>query len=166
MPDSVILGIDPGLYGAVAAIGLDGCALWAVPLPTIGRKRREIDVAALARLVRQQRVGLAVVESVASRPGQGVVGVFSFGRTLGRIEGMLATLLIPVELVTPQRWKGEVLAGTAKDKAAAIVYARKRFPTVELVPRGCRVPHHGIAEALCMAEYGQRLVVGESEGAA
>lgn len=176
MPDhhSVVVGIDPGLDGGVAALFLDGRALWAVPMPVLAGKRRELDAARLFDRLRPicpdlrgvRLVRLAVVERVASRPGQGVAGVFSFGRTVGRIEGVLAALGIPVEQPTPQRWKAEVLAGTAKDKAAAIAYAARRFPGINLVPEGKRVAHDGIAEALALAEFGRRLLSGESEGAA
>ena len=32
---------------------------------------------------------------------------------------------------------------------------RRAFPGVSLVPPGCRVPHDGLAGALCLLEYGR-----------
>jgi crossover junction endodeoxyribonuclease RuvC len=72
--------------------------------------------------------------------------------------GLAAGLSIPVELATPQRWKGVVLHGSAKDKDAAISWCRRAFPDVALVPPGCRKPHDGMADALCLLEYGRRVL--------
>ncbi len=70
-------------------------------------------------------------------------------------------LRIPHLAVTPQAWKKAVLAGTARDKAAAIAFATRRFPGVPLLatPRS-RTPHDGVADAVCLAEYARRLVAG------
>jgi hypothetical protein len=164
------------LDGAIAALYLDGRLLDVLPLPVLRHKsgRRELDPVLLAGQIRwlQSRIPLAppprlaVVEAVGARPGQGVVSMFGFGRTLGAIEGVLAAMSIPVERPTPQRWKKAILDGTKKDKTAAIAYVRRRFPGAELVPKGKRTPHDGMAESLCLAEYGRRLLAGESDGAA
>ncbi len=67
-------------------------------------------------------------------PGQGVSSTFKFGQGYGSILGIAAALSIPTELVTPQAWKKVVLAGTAKDKDAAVGYCRRAFPNVSLLP--------------------------------
>ena len=62
-------------------------------------------------------------------------------------------------------WKKTVLAGTAKDKDAAIEYCRRAFPQVSLLPGPrCRKPHDGMADALCLLEYGRRVLVGQILG--
>jgi crossover junction endodeoxyribonuclease RuvC len=82
-----------------------------------------------------------------------------------------------LELVTPQAWKKVVLPGLIPAKAklppdataaqkkaasaankkagkdAAIGWCRRAYPSVSLIPEGCRVPHDGIADSLCIAEY-------------
>jgi hypothetical protein len=63
---------------------------------------------------------------------------------------------IPIELVTPQAWKKLILAGTPKDKDASIAYCRRAFPNVPLIPLRYRVPHDGIADSLCLLQYGLR----------
>lgn len=161
-----VLGIDVGLDGALACLALDGRALAAIPMPVIG-KPRAVCALTLSRWIAGwiadgPRLQLAVVERVHSFPGQGVKGVFSFGMSFGIVLGVLHTFRIPLELVTPRRWKSEVLAGTAKDKPAALAYAARRFPSVALVPPGKRTPHDGLADALCLAEFARRLAVGES----
>lgn len=154
-----ILAIDPGKSGGIAWIKND--RVNAVPMPLAGK---DIDYSRLASLIKEIEPMWIVLEKVASRPGQGVVSVFSFGTGYGAVLGIAAALGIPVELPTPQRWKGKVLHGTAKDKAAAISYCARFFPTVSLVPPRCRNAHDGMADALCLLEYGRRELSGSPIG--
>ena len=114
---------------------------------------------------RPARFDLAIIEAVSAAPMagrvQGTTSMFSFGRGLGLWEGILAALAIPHLLVTPQVWKRAVLAGTSKDKPASIAFAQGLFPGVSPLPTPrCRVPHDGLADALCPAEHGRRLRAG------
>jgi hypothetical protein len=151
-----VIGIDPGLSGGIAAI-INGVP-YAWPMPVAGK---ELDLAAIRDLIRSSGPGLAVVEKVGSMPGQGLSSTFKFGMGYGAIQGILTAMDIPIELVTPQRWKGRVLAGTKKDKDAAVAYCRRAFPTVPLVLPRCRKAHDGMADALCLAEMGRREFLGQ-----
>jgi crossover junction endodeoxyribonuclease RuvC len=161
-----ILGIDPGLDGAVAWILPGRAEARVVPtLPASKAGRRRFDVAGMVALLKAHPVDLAILEAVSAAPVagrvQGTTSMFGFGRGLGTWEGILAALAIPHMAVTPQIWKKAVLAGTARDKPAAIAFAQGLFPGVSLLPTPrCRVPHDGLAEALCLAEYGRRLLAG------
>ena len=147
----IYVGIDPGLKGGVALHC--GNHVEAFPIPVVDGY---VDVATLADEFRKYDDMLAIVEKVGAMPGQGVVSMFNFGRCYGTLIGLCIALGIKVELVTPQKWKGEVLAGTTKDKEAAIAYCRRVYPEVKLIQPRCRVPHDGMADALCLAEYGRR----------
>ncbi|AFY60102.1 holliday junction resolvasome, endonuclease subunit [Synechococcus sp. PCC 6312] len=134
----------------------------AKPLPIGGK---DLDLATLADWLKSASPGLLVIEKVHSMPGQGVSSTFKFGQGYGAILGIAAALSIPTELVTPQAWKKTVLAGTAKDKDAAIDYCRRMFPQVSLLPGPrCRKPHDGLADSLCILEYGRRVLVGQLSG--
>lgn len=146
-----ILAIDPGKAGAIAY--QSGLGIVAHPLPLAGK---ELDLAAIAKEIYVAAPSLIVIEKVGAMPGNGGVSMFTFGKGYGALLGIAAAYAIPVELVTPQAWKAAILAGTAKDKDAAIAYCRRVFPAVPLVPKGCRKPHDGIADALCLLEYGRR----------
>ena len=89
-------------------------------------------------------------------PGQGVTSCFSFGQNFGFILGLLRALVIPFELVRPQKWKKEF--SCTSDKNTSIEVAKRLFPGVDLrrTPK-CQKPHDGICEALLMAEYARRL---------
>jgi len=155
-----IYGVDPGLSGGVAAIEITDrdATAWAQPMPLSGRR---VDWKTLAGLMTPQGLGsppsLIVLEKCSAMPGQGVCSMFKFG---GACEGVVATALAlghSVVEVTPQKWKAEILSGTKRDKEAAIEYCRLRWPGLSLIPKGCRKPRDGMADALCLAEYGRRI---------
>ncbi len=144
----IVVGIDPGKKGALVRI--TDVTQEALVMPLIGK---EIDSFAISQWLKEQRPDLVVMEKVGARPNQGVVSMFNFGDGYGKVKGVLETLAIPYQLVTPQAWKKVVLSGTAKDKDAAIQYVANRYPDLELIPPRCRKPHDGIADATCLAEY-------------
>lgn len=155
----IIIGIDPGKSGGIASINAAGQASGDV-MPIIGK---DIDGHALAGMLTAAAPDLVIIEKVGAMPKQGVTSTFTFGTGYGRLLGVCEALGIPYRLVTPQAWKKTVLAGTAKDKDAAIAFVRRAFPMIDLTPGRKRVPHDGIADAACLAEYGRQLM---SKGAA
>lgn len=142
------IGIDPGASGAVAIITADMSLVEAWPG----------DPVAAADLLRgwaaQFRIQLAALERVASRPGQGVASVFSFGTNDGTWQGILAALSIPYTMPTPQtRQKGLIVNSDGPDpKNRALAVARRLFPTVDLH----RKSDHGKADALLLALHARR----------
>jgi crossover junction endodeoxyribonuclease RuvC len=153
------MGIDPGLDGAVAVILPDGVEVHITPTITApkGRNRR-FDTPGMLVLLERRPIVLAVIEAVGPMPKQGLVSTFRFGMGFGTWLGMLAALRIPHLAVAPQTWKKSILAGTTKDKGAAIQWAQRRFPRVSLLASTrSKVPHDGLADALAMAEFARRL---------
>lgn len=149
-----VLGIDPGLGGALALLSSESGFVAACPMPLVGG---ELDYPAIADFLRDFDPDLVVMERVHSHPKQGVASTFKFGEGFGGIRGVCGALGFRLELALPTTWKAAVLAGTAKDKAAAVAYVRRAFPDAPLfVSARSRVPHTGIADALCLAAYGLR----------
>lgn len=158
---SLALGIDPGLRGGLAALDPTGQVIGTWPMPLAGG---EVHAAGLADLLRSLRcldthqdIGGVCLEKVSAMPKQGVASTFRFGTGWGMVRGVCAALAIPVVLVPPTVWKKRVLLGFPHDKAGAVQFCANRWPTAELVLPGCRTPHDGIADALCLAEYGRLL---------
>lgn len=84
----------------------------------------------VADILAKTHASHAFVELVGARPGEGPAGAFSFGKSLGTIEGVLATLSIPQTLITPAVWKrivGVPPGKEAKDRARA--EAIRRWPS-------------------------------------
>jgi crossover junction endodeoxyribonuclease RuvC len=150
------IGIDPGLKGGIAWIE-NGGGTNAIPMQTAGG---EIDCGWLAaQLDEISGPGghcRVAIEKVGAMPGQGVTSMMTFGTGYGMIRGVCAALGLPVVLVTPQRWKKEVLAGLPHDKEGAIRYCASRWPGLSLVLPRCRVPHDGMADSLAIAAWMER----------
>lgn len=121
-----------------------------------GTVKRRVDSAGLAAIVREWRAQLgpdselAVIERVASMPGQGVSSVFSLGHTAGAIEGVLLAMGCPVEFVAPATWKRAM--GLGRDKADSRAKASLAYP--EHAGRWIRKSDHNRAEAVMLAHYG------------
>jgi crossover junction endodeoxyribonuclease RuvC len=151
------IGIDPGLSGAVAVLTADGTleALYDTPTLTLATsrgRRQEYDVPGLVALLgpyRGAQVHVAIEEAQAM-PGQGVRSMFTCGVGFGVWLGVLAALQLPHSRVRPFVWKRAL--GLSKDKEQARLRAQQLFPQADLRLR----KHHGRAEALLLARYGQR----------
>jgi crossover junction endodeoxyribonuclease RuvC len=146
----MILGIDPGLDGGLAII--DGSAielLETIPTQTKGGFiKRQVDAQKLSNILRVYPDLVCYLEGVASRPGQGVASVFSFGDTYGAIRGVLGALNIPVYTVSPSKWKKALDVSSKEDSLKA---SKDLFPSVQFKKKD-----HNIAEALLIAYYGQK----------
>ena len=91
-------------------------------------------------------------------PKQGVASSFKFGDGFGSLKGLCVGLGLPFILVTPQRWKKMILAGYdwKGNKDMSIVWVKQRYPHISLRPtERSRVDSHGLADAVCLAEYGK-----------
>jgi crossover junction endodeoxyribonuclease RuvC len=154
----MIVGIDPGLSGALFFLDPDHPSTGeAVDLPVHvltrgGKKKRELDIAGLIGILAARRLTHAFIEQVSSMPGQGVSGVFAFGKCYGVILGVIASHDVPLTLVPPTRWKREM--HVSRDKDGARARASQLLP--EAASQWPRVGHHGRAEAALLALYGAR----------
>lgn len=141
------VGFDPGKTGAMACVGDYEAAM---KMPITGN---DIDCRVIKDFLGFYSPKLIVIEKVSARPGQGVVSMFSFGKSYGTLIGIVDALGLPYILVTPQTWKKTVLVGTKKDKNDAIDFVRRRYPDIPLIPPRGTKPHDGIADATCMAHF-------------
>jgi crossover junction endodeoxyribonuclease RuvC len=92
----------------------------------------------------------AFVEKVFAMAGQGVTSVFSFGRSLGVVEGVLTTMKIKTTLITPQTWQKRMAVTGGKDGSRA--RAMELFP--EQAQMFKRVKDDGRADAALIAAFG------------
>jgi crossover junction endodeoxyribonuclease RuvC len=149
----IYIGVDPGAKGGYAVIAKTetGQAVFAYPWDD------SFFAMEMASLMQMKEHGIvAAVEKVGARPGQGTVSMFNFGKSAGYIEGVLAALGIPYQLVPPNKWKKE-FSLIGQDKQASIVTCRKLFPKLDLKrTERCRTDSDGKAEATLLAEYARR----------
>ena len=150
-----ILGIDPGASGGLAFFNMERGLLDVFDMPTVevkrgGKNKREVSPAMLKTIIGARNVECAFVEKVGAMPGQGVSSMFQFGRSVGMIEGVLATLDIPTSYVTPQKWQKEVGARGGKDAGRA--RAAELFPAY--AANFSRKKDDGRADASLIAWFG------------
>jgi crossover junction endodeoxyribonuclease RuvC len=164
----MILGIDPGIGGGIAALTPEAAAVLDVPTlvrEVNGKSKRRIDPAGLARVLSglDLRGALAFVERAQATPQMGVSSAFGYGEAFGLVVGVLAHAGVEMRFVAPGKWKrdmGLVVKGNrsigeeghAYDKEPALELARKLYPQLraELI----RAKDNGRADALLIAHWG------------
>lgn len=117
---AVILAIDPGASGALAFFNPASGMLDVEDMPTLevnrgNKMKREISPQMLAGIIASRKPDRAIIELVGAMPGQGVTSMFAFGKSYGICIGICAGLQIPIEHVTPAKWKKSVGAREGKD---------------------------------------------------
>jgi crossover junction endodeoxyribonuclease RuvC len=152
----VYLGIDPGLSGALAVLDKDGEIIDIFDMPTLevisgtSKKQRVNPHGIVSELGLFKDVSIqAIIEQVNAMPGQGVTSMFSFGRSLGILEGVLAGIQIPYTLVTPAVWKRKMQVNSSKDGAREL--AMRTWPSKADLFK--RKKDDGRAEAALLALY-------------
>jgi crossover junction endodeoxyribonuclease RuvC len=150
------VGIDPGVSGAVAVF-VKGDLTAVVDMPTFNKKvgkknRREINCTRLMRLLAEVGPHLAYLENVHAMPGQGVTSMFSFGRSLGRIEGVLGALEVDIVYTEPRVWTNKM---GVRDKEHAREIAAGLWPTFADTFLNCsKAKGSGRADAALIGLYG------------
>ena len=149
----IVIGIDPGITGAIAAIDSHGHSeVFDIPVMANGKGKSKVknhvNAAGLAKLLSGYGADIVYLERISSMPGQGVASMFSMGDTFGCIRGVCAAIGLPVEIITPQSWKKHYRLGSDKE----IVRAK----AIELYPEAplSRKKDHNRAEAILIARYG------------
>jgi crossover junction endodeoxyribonuclease RuvC len=151
------IGIDPGLSGAIAIISTESLKIFDMPTMTVernGKAKRQVSASELAEMLYlySGRDCHVYVEKVSAMAGQGVTSVFSFGRSFGMIEGILAAFKLPVTYVAPATWVKAVGRGQGKDASRA--RAMELFPSDQ--DQFKRVKDDGRADAALIAYWGSR----------
>ena len=144
------IGIDPGQKGGIAILDDSGVCIAYTAMPETPRQIWQWIVDAMPH-----RRGQIVIERAQPMPKQGVVSVFTYGCHFGQFEMLAIALSLPYIEVRPQVWKKHI--GVSADKYTSILMCERLHPEVNLVRKGCRKPHDGIAEAVLIGDYGRSL---------
>lgn len=138
----VIIGIDPGIKGAIGVLSLDTHELVdLIDMPTkqvllkSGKKRTAVDALQLAAFIKkyvsETNLCKVVIEQVGTRPGEGAVGAFSFGTSFGVLVGVFGGFGIEPTMIMPATWKKAMgLTGLSKEETTAI--AHETYPMATL----------------------------------
>lgn len=139
----IYIGIDPGKGGGIA---------WVTPIRSMAVTNMPDTHADLLDLLRDINSGdepcKAVLERVASRPGQSSVATFTFGEHFGSLRMALTAAGIPYDMVTPQTWQKSMSCLSGGDKNVTKRRAQELFPAIKVT--------HANADALLIAEFAMR----------
>jgi hypothetical protein len=175
--EMIIIGMDPGVTGAFAALNTHCGAVEFLDMPTFqvksGKKNKsEYDARAIADWLNSQsadRMVHAVIEKQQAMPpelrgqrqGNVSTGMVMYG--YGILIGVLSAVGIPFDRVAARSWKAKILKDLPSGKDSSIICAKQMFPIA--ADRLARKKDHGRAEALLIAAYGQRyLGIGSGGG--
>ena len=148
----MILGIDPGASGALAVLEGDSIDVYDTP-----HHSGIVSPTAIGAWLRYHPVLISDntvcwIEDVHSMPRQGVASAFKFGRAFGTVIGVVGGAGIPINYVTPGKWKRAL--GLSSDKTACRRRAQELWP--QQAHLFARVKDDGRAEAALIALYGSR----------
>lgn len=158
-----ILGIDPGKDGALVLLRgrevlaavrtseLIGSAKWQAAHPLATGWLRSAHAA--------HRIDLAVLELFAGRSGRkGAAGsMLTIGVGWGLWLGAVSALGIPVRTPASASWTADLFRGVAGEgKERAVSLAMQEVPDLDLTPGRARKPHDGLADAACLALWGEK----------
>lgn len=168
----IVLGVDPGLTGAIAAVHSERGLLACADLPVCanglatGSMLRWLDVAGLEDLLHSwsrqhdfapEYVCAAIERPIAMPrlPSQTIAAQFD---TFGAIRGVLIGQVSEprVAFVSPNEWKRRY--GLHAEKADSRACALRLFPTAQLE----RKKDHNRAEAILIAHFHLRTVHGST----
>lgn len=149
-----IVGIDPGLGGALALL-VDAKLADVADMPVYNKR-------ANGKLIGDMLQGWApdyvVIEDVHSMPKQGVASSFLFGMNTGIVIGAVQATGIPMIKISSGRWKVQMgLRGKPKDASRGL--AMELWP--DFADRFKLRKHDGRAEAALIARwYCHQLILG------
>ena len=148
-----VVGIDPGLYGAIAVVGDNHAQVFDMPLMSkgSGAVQNEVNPAAVHRILtdidEEWKIDIVGIEQVSGMPGQGAAGTFSLGDSYGVVRSVAACLGLPMERIHAAKWKRAL--GLDRDKEKSRAMAIRLFPKIDLHLK----KHADRAEALLIAHY-------------
>ena len=153
MKEKVVIGIDPGLSGGIAVLGMGGDVLDVVCMPQTMQDLLEYlrgygDYDAVCYM---ESVGFGI-------PGQSSSATAKFARHCGHLEMALMALYIPANTVTPQKWMKSYQLGHSSTKTEW--KNRLKGKAQQLFPSFGKKVTLKVCDALLLAEYGRRRELG------
>lgn len=145
---TIIIGVDPGVSGAIAEMYHDGVC-WRVKCHDMPKDAPELNDL-VSDIVNREQVSFAVLEKPFYPPGISSQSMGRIGEGYGMLRGVFAAHKVPMYTVRPKEWKKALNVSASKDEARN--RAGEFFPFDADFWRLKK--HHGRAEAAMIAFYG------------
>ena len=128
-----IVGIDPGIDGAIAILDAESYRVINVhdipSTPKVHGKGREINAYALYEIYKSFAGHPVVLEQVGAMPQDARTAAFSFGETFGVIKALTSVVGSQLIMTKPTTWKKH-FGLIKKDKDASRTLAIQLFPEI------------------------------------
>lgn len=156
----LILGVDPGLEGALALYDtivekvIHVCDMPTKTIMVSGKAREEVCPYGIVDLFRLLEAKKVCIEKVGGQRNQSASAAFNFGAGYGALRAAAAALDMEIDNPAPILWKAKLKVPSKKEFAIAkatemLPYAREYWPLKK---------HDGRAEAALIALYARRHV--------
>lgn len=180
-----IIGIDPGLKGGIAILSLDRLKSHVHKMPIMANG---MDICAAATILddieKTGQIALVVIEKVIPMPQQSSTSSMTMGVNYGMLTSMLRLRRLSYQEIQPAIWKKSMGLKLAKpnkkedaendidpidtdSKKKSKATNKKAIKELAIREASKLFPQHvfkktddGIAEALLIAEFGRRTLVG------
>jgi crossover junction endodeoxyribonuclease RuvC len=141
----IIIGVDPGVSGALALFD-EGKLQSVADMPVFEGRVDALELSALL-----QGAEIVYVENQHPMPRNGTIASFKLGMNYGVVLATIENLMIPIVRIPASTWKiWNGLRGKPKD--ASVQLARELWPNLR--PEIRLAKHHNRAEAALIARYG------------
>ena len=156
-----ILGIDPGLSGALAVLEIEDHGfdlISVIDVPTVGEAaKRRVWIGPLTEWLMEINPApeVAFIERAQAMPEQGASSGFIYGRAVGALEAAVLCSGIRLRTAEPSSWKrklGLIGKGKAESQALAVKMISGLGEALD------RKKDHNRAEAMLIAIYGAGLI--------
>jgi len=158
---SLVMGIDPGLTGAIAILNVkdpkNPFIVDVFDTPTFeinGKKQMNLQLLTTQVENHALTIRRALIEDVFVMTGKESRGsMFNFGRVFGQVEGVVSSFNIPLHHTKPAVWKS--VLGLGRDKNQSRQMASRLFPSE--AKRFEKKKDDGRAEAVLLAMLASRI---------
>jgi hypothetical protein len=142
------LGIDPGGSGGMALLAHHGALLAVTQFDGL----TDHEVAAWLK-AEKGLITKAAIEKVGAMPGQGVVSMFTFGKSYGFLRGLLVAFEVPLVEVPPQTWMKRLAIPSRGDKTKTEHKKLLQAKAHERWPSRVKDLGRNVADAALIAEW-------------
>lgn len=156
--ETKIIGIDPGLNGAITWLNGPQFDFDEMPLTV----NKEVDFnAVMDRLGTMNGYHVFLERAVSF--GMGTKGAFNYGRCYAALEIAIRLSGLSVTYIEPSKWTKEMHQGideNLKPKVKSVMAVQRLLPQFErFIPKSkTGKMHEGVVDALLIAAYGKRLL--------
>lgn len=164
----LVIGVDVGFKGGISVLDLNlkdqtkSSVIDIIKMPIVQIKDKpHLDRARIRDIFSEYPEAMVVIEAVHAMPKQGVVSTFRFGEQYDCFQTICVCQYREYHLVTPQKWKKLVLENYEwkGDKKMSVKFVQDKYSYVNLLlTKRSRKPSDGLADAICIAEYGKFLI--------